>query len=91
MLSVVLKQLDKLKLTAQGMQEAIGNQGKLIKKLNQRVEVSWRRLEKQDSAMQKVLIEYRSQNRLCRDFCMIVCITVLLTAVYWVYHKKGYV
>ena len=60
MLEVVIKQLDNLKFSAQEIGSEIEKQGKLLKKLNTRIEVSWTKLERRDNDLKKVLDSYRS-------------------------------
>ena len=90
MLTVVIQQLEKLNFSAQGIGQKIDEQGKLLKKLNQRIEVSWTKLERRDNDLKKVLETYRSQNKFCVDVLLILVILALLYFVIWLYRAKGY-
>lgn len=90
MLGVVINQLDKLQFSAQGITQEIDKQGKLLKKLNQRIEVSWTKLERRDNDLKKVLDTYRSQNKFCCDVLLILLVIALLYFVIWLYRAKGY-
>lgn len=90
MLTVVIQQLDRLNFSAQGIGQKIDEQGKLLQKLNQRIEVSWTKLERRDNDLKKVLETYRSQNKFCVDVLLILLILALLYFAIWLYKAKGY-
>ena len=85
MLEVVVEQLDRLKLHAEGLGTKIDNQKQLISKVGKKTEQSWHRLRQKDSALQSVLDTYRSQNKCCCDIVLILIIVALLGLVLNVY------
>ena len=90
MLSVVVQQLERIKLHAENIGTGIDRQQKLAKNLHKKIDVSWKKLQKKDSDLKKVLDNYRSSHRLKLDICLVLLIVVLIGMVYSVYKDKGY-
>ena len=62
----------------------------MIKKVNTKVEVSWKKLERKDNDLKKLLDSYKKQNRFCVDVCLVLVIVCLLGIAINIYKDKGY-
>jgi len=54
------------------------------------VDVSWKKLEKRNSDLKKVLEAYRKSNTCCCDMILVLLIVGLMGLIIFVYRKKGY-
>jgi hypothetical protein len=58
--------------------------------VNAKVDLSWKKLEKKDNELKKLLDGYKTQNRFCFDACLVVTIVCLLGVALNIYKDKGY-
>ena len=90
MLEGIIDQLDRIKLQAENLGKGIDHQTKLRENLGKKINISWKKLEKKDSDLKKVLTGYRKSNRLKLDICLTIICALLFGMVYSVYKSKGY-
>lgn len=91
MLKVVIQQIDKLHLYAEGITGELDIQQKLIKKQRAKIEKSWVVLSKKDSDLKKTLFNYRKGGNMCTDIILVCIIAVLVCLNLKVYSEKGYI
>lgn len=59
MLRVVIDKLDSLNLKSQNLGTEISKQQRMINKMGQNIETSWKKLDKKDSELSKILTQYK--------------------------------
>jgi hypothetical protein len=59
MLRVVIDKLDSLNLKSQNLGTEISKQQRMISKMGQNIETSWKKLDKKDSELSKILTQYK--------------------------------
>lgn len=91
MLDVVIDQIDKLKLHAEGIGTHIRNQKDLLVKLNSKAERARINLQKRSSALQNVLDKYRKTNKMCIDLILLVVLLTIVGIIISVLKKKNYI
>ena len=90
MLEGIIDQLDRIKLQAENLSKGIDHQSKLRENLGKKINISWKKLDKKDSDLKKVLHGYRKSSRLKLDICLTIICALLFGMVYSVYKQKGY-
>ena len=60
LLDGVINQLDRLKYTAEQLNQGVEDKNKLTEQLNQKIQISHRRLVKKDGQLKRVLQDYKS-------------------------------
>lgn len=91
LLDGVIDKLDRLKYSAQQINQGMAQKDDLIEQLDKKMELSKRRLQKKDSSLKKILQQYKDQNRFCIYILLIIIIIVLLGLIQFTFREKGYI
>ena len=89
LLGHAIEKLDRIGMHAQDINTAVNQQTRKLKEVNDHVDRARAGLDKQNSELSSMLIQYRSVSNCCKDLGLFLCLLVLIGCNLAVLKWKG--